>query len=242
MTPVRFPRWLGLGLAAWIMGAAPALAAQSPAPEAVSSEARSIQEALRQWSEEQAQISRLQAELQRLDVLSDPDRDEKYWWNPFWRWSKENQSQQATDITLRLQTHEARSRDLEHRLLSEGERYAGQALDAPRLPSPDQEVWRALDAWRLPRLLAEPDWETLSPPDDSQAHELIRSRLQSAAALEASWRSLDVYLEACQRKWDGSREEETYRKWREQLRALLERLETAREKLEKRGDYRLKNP
>jgi hypothetical protein len=199
--------------------------------------AQNLRETLRQWEAQNLQISRLQEELHQLDVLSDPDRDEKYWWNPFWRWSKDNQAQQATEITLHLQQLETQQLELERRLLPESERFARQALENPRLSPTDREVWLAVDAWRLPRLLTEPDWESLAPPDEPQARELVRSRLQAVDALEGPWRALDDYLTACLRIWSaGSKEADDYQAWQERLRKLRSRLASVREALEKQAD------
>lgn len=228
-------RWLLLtaGLWGWIGGTLIAAAASAPDPD----QASGLREALQQWETQQTQISRLQAELHQLDVLSDPDRDEKYWWNPFWRWSKENQAQQATEITLKLQKLEEQQGALERRLLAESERFAQGALENPAPAQADRELWLSADAWRLPRLLAEPDWESLAPPADPQARELVASRLQAVDALAGPWRALDAYLSACREKWSpGSKAAETYGTWQEQVRKLLARLASVREALEKAKD------
>lgn len=228
--------WLYLLAVLWVwLGGALAAASAPAGPELTPVPAQTLREALRQWQAQKDQVRRLQAELRQLDVLSDPDRDERYWWNPFWRWSKENQAQQATEITLHLQKLELQQQELERRLLPESERFARQALENPDLTPADQELWLVLDAWRLPRLLAEPDWESLAPPGDPQARELFRSRLQAAEALAGHWRELEDYLSACLRKRDpGAQEAQQYREWQKRLQGLRLRLAETQEVLEKK--------
>lgn len=201
-------------------------AAASVPPEEVL--AQQLQAGLTQWDKLSRQIKSIEKSLRKLEVLSDPERDDRYWWNPFWRASRESQLQQANKLSLQLQELDNRYRLLEQDLLMPAGQYARQSLENHKTISPEQiMLWDRADAWRIPILLREPAWETITlRATAAQTPELLNRRLHTLRHKAGQWQSLENYLKARLAQIDPAQLEkhQPYSQWQVKLKTNIEKL------------------
>ncbi len=197
--------------------------------------AQQLQEGLTQWDKLSRQIKSIEKALRKLEVLSDPERDDRYWWNPFWRASRESQLQQSNKLSLQLQELDNRYRLLEQDLLMPSGQYALQSLENHKTISPEQiMLWDRTDTWRIPILLREPAWETFTlRATAAQTPELLNRRIQTLRHKAGQWQSLENYLKARLAQIDPAqlKKHQQYSKWQVKLKTNIAQLQSVLETL-----------
>jgi len=190
---------------------------------------KELGEQLTTWKQNIEKKQELTRQLQTLDVLSDPERDDRFWWNPFWRASRENQAQRANELTLKIQKIDQQQQQLKIKLLRSATQYSQQALATPsRLSSAQRQLWIQADEWRIPKILQAPAWEIYSPEQFStQPAELRQKRLQRLQKKQQSWLELEHYLKKYLTHFQPipSSRQEKYSDWLLQLKQRLEKLD-----------------
>ncbi len=221
-----------LAVLGWNISFFPANSAALPPEEVL---AQQLQEGLTQWDKLSRQIKTTEKNLRKLEVLSDPERDDRYWWNPFWRASRESQLQQANKLSLQLQELDSRYRLLEQNLLEPAKQYVRQSLENHQALSPEQILlWDRTDTWRIPILLREPAWETFTPRTTAaRTPELLNRRLQTLYRKAGQWQILENYLKARLIQIDPVhlKKYQRYSKWRIKLKTNIEKLRNVLEAL-----------
>jgi len=212
--------WALLWMCCWPATAGPALPPQAD-------RAARVEQRLAAWEDLEQKISVLTAEAEKLDEVLGPDRQERNWWNPFWWSSAQRRLQRANEIALQLQALDRERRELEQTLLRETTELAEGFLAAEAAPDDRRRrLWQRADAWRIPRLLADPDWASLPAADLRQMDpELLRLRRQALAAALAERQQLETYLAARVAGLAAGEDEEKrrYEAWRTQAQAAENR-------------------
>jgi hypothetical protein len=147
----RFKFLAGLFLSALLLvfgGVSWGAPANPPAViEAVSNTA--LAEGLKTWNDLTRRLAHLQAENTSREMRINPDREDRNWWNPFWRSAAERYEQRSYELTQQIQDLEAQRTELETALLGAASRWVSAQTGAPPHAA-DRELLAAVDAWRFP--------------------------------------------------------------------------------------------
>lgn len=179
---------LGMALLAVVSG--PALAREPQSPDA------KLRENLSTWQQTAAQLEAVRKELAETQVAHDPEREDRMWWNPLWRSSRQGHLQHANELTLRIQLLDRKLRALEPVLLRQTAKFCKEAIARPQSLGPEsRELWNQADAWRMPILLKEPDWRAFDYQSTAdQGPEIVANRRAALAQLQQRWQESEIYL------------------------------------------------
>jgi hypothetical protein len=169
----------------------PVAAAWGASAEAVSN--TTLAEGLKTWTDLTQRLSHLQAENTAWEMRFNPDREDRNWWNPFWRSAAERYEQRSNEISLQIQALEAQRADLEAALLDASSRWTSAQAAAGAPPhATDRELLTAVDAWRFPLWLQRledlqkglENLSSLSPELQARRRQALEQHWQIAKSLE----------------------------------------------------------
>lgn len=186
-----------------------------------------LQAQLSQWQKNAEKKQQLSGKLRNLDIQSDPDRDDRFWWNPLWYASRENQAQKANELTLEIQKINQEQQELSAHLLQLTTQFSQASLKSSQtLSNAEQALWQQSDAWRIPGILEPLNWKRYSAQQlAAQPEELKQKRLEKVQHKQKEWQKLETYLLL---RLDQLNTQDTeqikYLDWQQQVRKSLEKL------------------
>jgi hypothetical protein len=155
-----------------------------------------LAEGLKTWNDLTERLKHLQAENAAWEMRFNPEREDRNWWNPFWRSAAERNLQRSNELTLQIHALETQRADLENALLESSQHLTQARLSANHpFTSSERELWVTLDAWRFPlwlQRLEEVKKSLENFPTLSQ--ELQRRRRERLEQYGLIAKTLDAYL------------------------------------------------
>lgn len=107
---------------------------------------------LASWNQRANKIEALQASINTLEVLSEPDTTDRFWWNPLWRASRVRQLQHYNELILNLQHLDAQQQSEQAIISKLSEEFIQYCLSqTDHLPA-TLVLWQKVDAWRFSQL------------------------------------------------------------------------------------------
>jgi len=193
-------RLLSLAAGLLVFGAQIAWGAPPKAAIPVDAETNTaLADGLKTWNDLTQRLNHLQVENAAWEMRFNPEREDRNWWNPFWRSAAERNLQRSNELTLQIHALETQRTELESWLLETSQRMTPRLLETNAATTPaERELWAAVDAWRFPlwlRRLEEVEksldnLEALSPELQKRRRQTLELHLQIANTLDAylTWR------------------------------------------------------
>lgn len=181
---------------------------------------------LAQWHRLSESRSSLKEAFQTIDAQNDPERDERFWWNPFRQNARETQAQEANHLLLQIQMVARDLKKMQPTLLDRTSAFAHAAIAQPMPLNQDQlTLWMQSDTWRVPIILKTPDWKQFSRSNLTRlSPELYQNRLRFLQEKRFQWETLKTYLEKKQPGLSENAVKQQHSDWEKITKDYLEKL------------------
>jgi hypothetical protein len=184
-----------------------------------------LAESLELWNQLTHRIAHLETQNQAWEFRSNPEREDRNWWNPFWRSSAERNLQRSNELSLQLRELEKQRTYVETNLLEQSTLYTNLLMETPPKPNtPEYDLWVTLDAWRFPLWLKHfeeikksvQQLHSLNPELRTHRHQALEAAFKTAKMLERYllWRKNQSLPSNAQNN-------EVSQKWQEQIQTWL---------------------
>ncbi len=110
-----------------------------------------LAESLNLWNQLTQKINHLESENRAWEFRSNPEREDRNWWNPFWRSSAERSLQRSNELSFQIRDLEKQRSLLENLMLDQSTVYTNISIKhVSEFESHEREFRNQIDNWRFP--------------------------------------------------------------------------------------------